>query len=465
MFVRKRTFFQILSLGIILLSVPIGIFLLNSETGFFSRAFGKKAELIVNPGILSRDRNGTWKYLAQGGEETGRTFEPVLDDVRALEPNYIRIDHLYDFYSVVKRDPSGALVMDWSQFDAMIEDIRDTGARPFLSLSYMPDVLTDGNELSLPRDWNEWRDVVQNTIEHVSGRNGLAIENVYYEVWNEPDLFGDFKTYGDKNYLTLYEYAAIGAREAENVLPFKIGGPATTAFYPNWLENLTTYTQEKNLPLQFISWHVYSSDLDTYEKAIQDAQTVLANNPLYVNDEIFITESGYSSNNDEAFDSNLGAIQTIATVALAENTIDGLFTFEIKDGLGDKQYWGRWGLLTHEQFGTPERKIRYQALEFLNNMQGIGIDVLGEGTWVKSFAKLQEDGTISILIVNYDPYGKNVESVPLTLINMPFKRFQYTRHNFLGDTVSQIESIDGNTWETLEYLDPNTAAIITLKQI
>ena len=92
----------------------------------------------------------------------------------------------------------------------------------------MPPAISRGDIIDLPRDWNEWGQVVRATIEHFSGRNQRNLAGVIYEVWNEPDLFGSYKTYGDKNYLTMYEVSARAAAGATNVNSFEIGGPATT---------------------------------------------------------------------------------------------------------------------------------------------------------------------------------------------------------------------------------------------
>ena len=67
----------------------------------------------------------------------------------------------------------------------------------------------NGDITGTPTDWGAYQLVIQKTVEHLSKDRG--IDNVMYEVWNEPDLFGGWKTYGPKNYLTLYSYAAHGA--------------------------------------------------------------------------------------------------------------------------------------------------------------------------------------------------------------------------------------------------------------
>src|SRR4030042_2787442 len=121
------------------------------------------------------------------------------------------------------------------------------------ALSYMPPVISSGDIVSAPRDWNEWSLVVQRTIEHYSGN--MNVPEIAYEVWNEPDLFGQWKTYGEKNYLDLYRFAASGAGRAKVKQNFKLGGPATTAPYTAWTKNFLAFVSQNNLRLDFFSWH------------------------------------------------------------------------------------------------------------------------------------------------------------------------------------------------------------------
>jgi len=145
-----------------------------------------------------------------------------------------------------------------------------------------------------------------------------------------------------------------------------------------------------------------------------------------------------------------------------EGEIGKLFHFEIKDGIGPEKYWGRWGLFTHESWGLPEAKPRYQALLFLNRMSGNKVNVAGEGSWVKAFAK-EEKGIIKLFIVNYDPWGKNNETVPLTFNNLPWTTFFYQRINYGGGGKDKIQiSPGGTSWQTVENFKPNSAAIIIL---
>lgn len=459
-------FTKLLGVLLLFLSLPIGIVLVEQETDFFSRAYrnvsGSKANLVINLTDSYDVSEYSWRHLAQGGEEKVGMLSAVTDQVENLQPSYIRIDHIYDFYDVVSRDDEGKLAFEWSKFDNEINDIIKTGAIPFLSLSYMPSAISSGSVTDLPARWDEWQVLVQRTIEHVSGKRGLAIENVYYEVWNEPDLFGDFKSRGSKSYLTLYKFASLGAENAEDVLPFKIGGPSTTALYKSWFDNFLSFADKNNLRVDFYSWHRYSKNIDDFENDYQKAKKWILAHPKFSEIELIISEAGFNSENDEGYDNRFSAIHTIALSASMFNKIPKIFHFEIKDGPGPEKYWGRWGTLTHENFGRSSAKPRYEAIEFMNQLEGGWFNVYGEGTWVRAIVMGFKKDT-KVLLVNYDPYGEHIERIPITFINMPSEKFIYRRIDFLGETretVVEIPSI--NSWQTSELMQPNSAAILEI---
>jgi len=461
---KRRKLFQLLGLVAILVALPVTVLALLKYTPYLTEGLGgltgTRANIVVNltdayPFVPP------WAHLAQGGEEKTDMLSPVIAQTAVLQPQYIRLDHIFDFYDVVSRNPDGSLAFNWSKFDVQIDHIRKMNAKPFLSISYMPSAISAGSEIDAPRDWTEWQRCVQALVEHVSGKATLNMTDVYYEVWNAPDLFGKFTLGGEKDYLKLYQYASLGAVSAKNVNTFKFGGPATTGLYGQWVTNFLNFASRNNLRLDFYSWHRYSKVLQTYENDLMQAQRLIYEFPQYQNAELIISEAGYNSDNDKGNDGVISAIQTLGMYADIFQKIDRVFTFEIKDGPGPSQYWGRWGILTHEQYGTPIPKPRYLALEFLNKMRGSFYPVYGQGTWVKSIA-VKSGTVIRVLLVNYDPTGKHSERVPVSFVNMPSFHFTYRRINFMGKTEERVVDIQGTNWNVQEEMGPNIAAILEI---
>ncbi len=444
---RKGAYFKVVSSVFLILSLIAGVYLVQKAVRYFSGAAGVPANIVVDMGTSYGTSEDAWRNLSQGGEERGRMLLPIIPQVKALRPQYIRIDHVFDYY-------------EQGQLDNVIRDILATGAKPFIALSYMPPSISKSGQVDdVPRSWIEWEDTVQNLIQHVSGKGGLGISGVYYEVWNEPDLFGNFKINGSKNYLELYHHSAIGAARVSGALPFKFGGPATTGYYPNWMRGLLSYAAKNNLRLDFLSWHKYSKNLGDYERDVASARELLG---IYNMEgrEMVITEIGPSGAIDPSYDNSFGAIHLLATSIILQDEVSKTFTFEIKDGPGEKQYWGRWGLFTHEKFGAPVIKPRGRALSFMNSlMGGEKLNVFGQGSWVRAMAKKLSPNTTRILVVNYDPRGVHSEMVPIKLASLTSPSFTFKRVDFLGGSTSEEVSVTGPEWSTSVYLKPNSAAI------
>jgi len=451
---------------VLTLGLPLSVFLLGRETSFFNKAyfglFGSKANLTVNLSSQVAVNSYPWSNFSQGGEEKDGMLTEVITEMRLLEPTYIRVDHIYDFYNTVRMKPDGGLEFNWIGLDREISAITQSGAIPFISLSYMPSVISSGSEVDIPKDWSLWKEVVKQTINHISGKNGLAIEGVYYEVWNEPDLFGKFELFGEKNYLMLYKYAAEGAGETQDVYPFKFGGPAVASVNKEWLTGFIDFITRYGVRLDFYSWHKYDKDVNAFEDSMVKIKEWLQNYPDYNDIELIISEYGYDSEVNKDNDEAISAIHNIAGNALLFQKLDKVFHFEVKDGPGDKKYWGRWGILTHEKFGSPVKKPRYESILFLNKLKGNVFPVFGQGTWVKSIATTR-DGVIRLLIANYDPNGKHFENVPVHFVKIPYKDFIIRRIGFRGKTVESEVSITSDNWDTSQFMEPNTAVILEIE--
>lgn len=428
------------------------------QTVTILQATGKKANIVVNAQKILEPVNLSFiRNFAQGGEEATDMLAPVIADVAELRPEYIRLDHLYDYYEIVSRDDSGQLVFTWDKFDQALNSILATGAKPLLALSYMPPAIAkEGVVINPPNDWNEWALVVQRTIEHVSGKDSRAIEGVYYEVWNEPDLaqFGSWKPYGDKNYLTLYEYAAKGAANAQNVSLFYFGGPSTTGLYKNWIMALVN----SGLRVDFFSWHSYLANPTQYATDQKNISTWLADTPRYALLPKLITEFGFTGAKDERYATDYATAHAAAAIRqVISQGVSHLFTFELKSGPSEEV---GWGLVSHETQGK-QRTPRYFLYNFLAPMDGTRLELTGEGTWVTGFSTLR-DGTIRIMLVNFHPDRPRAEQPPVAITNL--ENGQYVlRTSILGKEPKQeTKEVTNGSLVTNPLLQSNAVVILEI---
>lgn len=458
---KKR---NIIFLILAIIALFASLFLVNQAIRFFPRAKGVPANIIVDISIDQGPLTPIWQALAQGGEEKF-PFDHIIQDITALKPKYIRIDHIYDFYDVVKKE-NNRLIFNWSELDKLVDQILETGALPFFSLSYMPPAIAQNNEItSPPTDWNNWTLVVKETVQHYSGRSQRNLTNVIYEVWNEPDLFGNWKIGGEKDYRLLYKYAVLGATQIQNTNPFKIGGPAITAPYKSWVDGFLDFTVKNNLRLDFYSWHRYSLQPEKFLEDITRVDTWLFKN-AGSSLEKYLTEWSSVSENSPLHDTDFDAVHLVTTIRQLIQRVDFAFTFEVKDGLSPsgEKYWGRWGILTHEGAGSIEKKPKYYALQLLNKMAGKRISLEGEGSWISGFAT-KEGNIIKVILTNLDPSAQHFEMVPLSIINLETGNYSYQESFLRGMEKTSTETIATGILRKEIPLTSNNIVVVELGKI
>lgn len=428
-----------------------------------SRASGKPANIVVDVSTtLEPVRTDFFHAFSQGGEEPTDMLHPVKEELTELNPKLIRIDHIFDYYGIVSKSDNG-LSYDFSKLDRSVDTIRSVGATPLLVLSYMPPSITaSGNVIDAPTDWRNWEDVVRRTIEHYSGKNFRNIDGMYYEVWNEPDheQFGGWHySKGEQNYSILYEHAARGAQQAENVNAFFLGGPSTTGLYKNWILALVELAN-RGVRLDFLSWHSYYDDPARFAADQKNLIDWLLPYPQYVLLPKLITEFGFTGSKDPRYGTSFASAYTVAAI---RNMVSGgplfAFTFQPVDGPGQTNGDG-WGLLTHPSAGKT-KKPRYYVFGLLDEMEGMRINLIGEGTWVTGFAS-KRDQTIRVLLSNYDRFGNHVETVPVTFTNLLPGTYSYREILLSGRDNTIEESVTTNVLTKQVYMPAQSVVLLEL---
>lgn len=84
--------------------------------------------------------------------------------------------------------------------DRIFDFLQSIGMRPLVEISFMPNLLASGNRtwshfnanVTPPKDWNQWSDLITAFVKHLVDRYGLAeILQWNFEVWNEPNCCPD----------------------------------------------------------------------------------------------------------------------------------------------------------------------------------------------------------------------------------------------------------------------------------
>jgi xylan 1,4-beta-xylosidase len=321
-----------------------------------------------------------------------------------------------------------------------------------LSLSYTP----DSKE---PSDWNQWSNLITATAHRYSIEKNIS--GIYYEVWNEPDLFGGWHYNKDPNYSTLYIKTSRAVAKGATPSLYKVGGPAVTAYYSNWIKSLFKTASQNNLPLDFISWHKYSVNISDYLKDFDNLNQILSDYPQYFNIERLITEVGPNSDPDPSYDNAQSGIHLISLSTQLYGKIHRIFSFEAIDGPSPRSEKSTgWGILTHDQKPKP----RYYALQFLNRLQGQQLSSSGDGSWVTSLSS-KNSFIIQTLVVNYDPKNSHVETVPITFQGLTPGHYQLKTSKYMGNTTTKSFTISSSSYTENLYLEPNTAYFLELQML
>jgi len=296
----------------------------------------------------------------------------------------------------------------------------------------------------VPYSWDQWQWLVTECIRHYSGTASKAIDGIYYEVWNEPDLegFGKWAYYGNKNYLQLYTSAARAAQKVRSegkTKAFFIGGPSTTAPYQNWVKALVEHTQTNNLPLDFISWHRYSYDDRLFRQDLVDVRSWLGGRAGI---QLVISEFGPDSEKSSVYNSSIAGAHAVAVARqLAETGLDWLHAFEIKDG--PDQGVSGWGILSHNQYNL-QTKPRYRAYAMMRNMTGNRLSVLGEGTATKAWA-VSQGNEINLIVSNYDYISQKTEKIPARFENLTPGSYLLIWETLKGKGGEQLVQVNNET--------------------
>lgn len=428
-----------------------GVFLtlsLTAKTQIFRQRAAGPSEVIFSA-IEQKKLNRIWPNFAQGGEEQALMLQPAELQIRKLQPHYIRIDHLFDF----------------PDLDQRLEEIISLGATPFLSLSYFPSDIST-NLTDYPTTFDLWKDLIAKTIQRYSGQTGKNYSGIYYEVWNEPDLFGKMTP---EQYFNLYQAAVEAADQCQDCQPFKIGGPAITTLKKDWLSSFFSLINQNRVRIDFVSWHSYQTNP---QKTLWETNEIIqmtgftAINPK---PELIISEWGSTPENSPLHDSYFDASHTINAVNLLKNTpLDKLFAFELKDGPDPqgKTHWGRWGLLTHQSAGLIP-KPRYFAFLYLDKLLNYELTPRQQASEISTIGSTNGRENYAFVFANNRNFGQ-----PLFLKVKDMPPGIYTVNTYLYDKSHQPEApqtsqivLNENELNLSISLEPNAISLTELSRI
>jgi xylan 1,4-beta-xylosidase len=362
-----------------------------------------------------------WKHTVGSGHAT---LALRADWQKQLSRCRIELGFKHVRFHGVLSDDMGTLVNEDDKFvysffnaDQICDFLLSIGMRPFMELSFMPLALASGNDMVFhykgnvtpPRDYKEWENLIYTLVKHWVERYGISeVSHWFFEIWNEPNLSAFWKS-TKADYFRLYQYAARAIKKVDNAL--QVGGPATAD--NAWIPDFLNFCKQHKVPADFISTHHYPTDDfgkqgdDTIAQLAKSKRSVLREEVAQTKTEagdkpVYYTEWSTSSNPfDDLHDMPYAAAFITKTVMEAQGYVNGYSYWTFSD-IFEENYFsslpfhGGFGLLN--LYGIP--KPSYRAYQLLSAIGESILPVRGTHPTTDIWITIKP-GVLKLLITNW----------------------------------------------------------------
>jgi xylan 1,4-beta-xylosidase len=182
---------------------------------------------------------------------------------------YIRMHGLLHDDMGVYFEDKGKIAYNWQYIDELYDFLLSINVRPFVELGFMPKALSSADRtvfwwkgnISLPKDYDKWSNLIKALVQHWTDRYGEdEVKHWYFEVWNEPNLSYFFNG-NQADYFHLYSVTANAIKSVSK--SYRVGGPATAEH--TWITDFIKYCVENKVPVDFASTHVYGIEKGSFD--------------------------------------------------------------------------------------------------------------------------------------------------------------------------------------------------------
>jgi hypothetical protein len=121
----------------LLASLPLTVPLAQKAWKIMTGASYQPAAIVIDTSQAQKPLVHLWDGVAQGFEklpDQDFRLSSTSGLLKSVKTRYVRIDHVFDGFELVSR-VDGRLLYNWEKLDALISDITNAGATPYISLS------------------------------------------------------------------------------------------------------------------------------------------------------------------------------------------------------------------------------------------------------------------------------------------------------------------------------------------
>jgi xylan 1,4-beta-xylosidase len=383
------------------------------------------AEIVIDASGPAHPFPHVWEKMFGSGRAILTLRDSYRRDLRETKQitgfEYVRFHAIFhDEVGVYDEDDQGRPVYNFSYVDQIYDGLLAEGVRPFVELSFMPKKLAAKDALhafwykqnvSPPKDWDKWDDLISQFTRHLVDRYGLdEVAQWYFEVWNEPNI--DFWA-GDPKQATYWELYDHTARSVKQVSPrLRVGGPATAQ--AAWADAFIRHCANNKVPVDFVSSHVYGNDsakdvFGTEEKIPRDQMVCRAVKKVHdqigssamPNLPLIWTEYNASYSNEPAITDSIYMGPWMAdTIRQCDGLTEMMSYWTFSDvfeeqGVVKQPFYGGFGLIAAG--GIP--KPSYYAFKFLHELGDERVSVDSNDVLVTR----RKDGSLVVAVWNLIP--------------------------------------------------------------
>lgn len=415
-----------------------------------------RVDFSVHTGIPLFKRQNTFS-VAECFDKDGRNpaFLKAVTDLKELRGENMRLAGLGE------GSPGGSLAQgtpesmthDFSVWDEVMERLFRNGTQPYFCYFPMPRILRpdDGTWRSAPRDFQAWQQFCSDFAAHYA-QKGWPL--AAHEIWNEPDLYSQDgkKVFYDgtwEDFIRMYEYAVRGIRQGDPQA--KVGGLSIAFlkfFDHNCVRQFLGHVLEKQIPMDFVSYHNYDTERYIEETGMLNA---ILNEYGDAFRELELHLNEFHVRRDEEW--QRGITGSAHSACLAIEAIARLVEMPTVTSVN----WATWrdmgeglSLVDNE---TGERSALFHTIAVYNDMP---VDrVLFEGTdEVHGFASADENAA-SVMLWNC---ADNAQQLEISLNHLPFERVDVQVYAIDKYHSSILDGCEGDGLQMIDTLQDVSAA-------
>jgi xylan 1,4-beta-xylosidase len=408
-----------------ILVLAVFLTLSQSVSNLSAQTGSEPHTIVVDAGATRHPFPHFWETMFGSGRAILSLRDSYRHDLRAVKEitgfTYARFHGIFhDEVGIYDEDSQGHPLYNFSYLDQIYDGLLANGVRPFVEISFMPNKLAAENILhpfwykpnvSPPKDWNRWGELVKAFTQHLVDRYGSdEVAQWYFEVWNEPNL--DFWAGKPKldTYWELYDHTALAIKTVSPRL--RVGGPATAQ--AAWVDALIRHCSERHIPLDFVSSHVYANDtaqdvFGSQEDIPRDRMVCRAVNKVHnqirtssmPNLPLIWSEFNASYKNEpDVTDAVFMGPWLADTIRQCDGLVDSMSYWTFSDvfeeqGVVKTPFYGGFGLIAAD--GIP--KPAFNAFKLLHSLGEERIELDSDSALLTR----KENGTLVLAIWNYAP--------------------------------------------------------------